>query len=439
MAENDTIIKKKNIVWVVTSNILTLLTAITIGFVLPKFVSFETYAGYRTYTLYIGFASLFHLGFINGIALRFGDTDYRDLPAGRFKAYTASLCLMELGFQVVLFGIYLIWCFASGNYFEFTPVLFVIVNLLFTNLRHYFSTLDKFSARFTVDGALLVLYDVLQLAGFGILLFLGSDKWMTFLLYTTAINIFINIAYMVGNTRVVAGGEKAYFSRQDIFSNIRRGSFVMLGEMIGIGILGIDSIFAQLFFDDKSFSQYTFAVYIVVAAYTLMSAAESMIFPYLKRLDDKDMKGSYLKLKRWSTYMSAVMFLGIIVLRPLIGLFLPAYTQSIHILEILGGTLMFRALQGLSCGNFFRSLDMEKQYFKCNALAFGLAVISDTAVYLVFRDLRPIAFASVFVFALWFVLSDVMITKKLQGKPDAGDYTLILFILAVYYLIVNRF
>lgn len=440
MTKGDSVIKKNNVLWVVSSNILTLLAAVVIGLILPKFVSYETYAGYRTYTLYIGFASLFHLGLVNGVALKFGDTDYRDLPRGRFRSYIIALIIMQLCVQAILFLCYLAFGTASGRGFYITPILFVIINLLFTNLRHFFSTVDRFSARFSTDSRLLVFYDFLQVLGFAVLIALKTDRWLYYLLYITGINVLIFAAYFAGNRELFfADAKRDVTAPSDLIECIRRGSFVMLGEMIGIGILGADSIFAQLFFDDRHFSEYTFAVYIIVAAYTLMSAADNLVFPYLKRLDDGDMKGSYKKLRLFAILMSAVMLLGILLIRPLIGVFIPAYTGSGPLLMILGGTLIFRALQGLACGNFFRALDMEKEYFFTNVFALVLAVVSDAAAFLIFGDLSAIAVASVVVFAIWFVLSDGLISKKLGCKTDYGLYVLTILILGAFYLCARLF
>ncbi len=435
MSDKNSVIKKNNVLWVVTSNVLTLLTAVVIGLVLPKSVSFETYAGYRTYTLYIGFASLFHLGFVNGVALIYGDTDYADLPKEKFRSFTGTICLMQLMVMVVLFGVYLVSVCLTGRRQLISPILFVIVNLLFTNLRHYFSTIDKFSARFSVDGALLVAYDLLQVLGFLTLIAFGCDDWLIYLLYTTVINAVIFVSYLLGNRRVAIGTSSGRgASGKEITDIIKRGSFVMLGEMIGVGILGADSIFAQLFFDDRQFSEYTFAVYIIVAAFTLMSAADNLVFPYLKRLEGDDMPGSYILFKRFAAVLSAVMLLGILLLRPFVKMFIPAYEGSIPILMILGGTLVFRALQGLACGNFFRALDMEREYFFNNIAALFLAVIADAAAYLLFGDLRAIAFASVLVYILWFAASDRLISAKMGCKMDIKGYLITTLVLVLFYV-----
>ena len=63
-----------------------------------------------------------------------------------------------------------------------------------------------------------------------------------------------------------------------------------------------------------------------------------------------------------------------------------------------------------------KALDMEKEYFRCCIISGAAAVISDTAAYMIRRDLRPIAVCSVLVFAFWYFLCDHMIRRRLVLK-----------------------
>lgn len=441
-------IKRSDLAWVILSNLSALITAVVIGLVMPAFTGYETYAGYRVYTLYTGFASLFHLGFTDGIALRYGAVDYQDLPIKRFRTYLPALTLLQLVFQGILFGV----LFAvKGSGAVSSAFFYVILNLLFTNVRHYYSTVDRFSGRFRTDSVLTLLYGVFLLAGYGLLISRGSDRFSDYLSYTTGLNaaicllyIFLNRAITFGRAEetkegsVVSGeGEKGSVSENGLFHdlslNIRRGSFVMFSELTGVLILGIDSVFVQAFFDDRRFSEYSFAVYVIVAAYTLMHAVDNVIFPYLKRLDKEALPERFKVLSRSVVQSSAIMMGGLLVCRHLISRFLGNYEGSTEILMILGITLLFRAMQGLVYGNFFRALDMERIFFKNNFCVLILAAATDLAACLIFRDPRPVAIASVLVYAIWHVLSILRLRKKLGTGTDLFCVSCTILIAAAFY------
>ena len=70
---------KKDFAKVAGSNILLLLASTLNNFVLPIVLSITDYANYKTYILYVGFAGLFHLGYVDGINIKYGGKDLEKL------------------------------------------------------------------------------------------------------------------------------------------------------------------------------------------------------------------------------------------------------------------------------------------------------------------------------------------------------------------------
>ncbi len=416
-AKEGNFLKKSDVMWVSASNIMALVTAVIIGLALPRFTSYETYAGYREYTLFIGFSGLLHFGFVNGVALRYGNLSLNELPSETFRVYSRSFALAELILAAILTAVLSL---ASGG--RITPLFFVAVNIFFENLRVYFSTITIFTGRFRTDAVLQFLYRGIQLPGFLLILWQRPDGWLGFLLFTTVLNAAILIAYAVCNSALIvpAAGSILDHSR-DMTETIRRGIPVLLGEQLSLLILGADSIFARLFFDVKQFSVYSFAVYIVVTAYTVINAANTVIFPYLKRLEEKDMAKRYRDLKSISLILSLIMSVAFLFCPVAIRRLMPGYEDSIPFLCILWVTLFFRTLQGMACSNTMKALDMEKEYFRCCAVSCAAAVLSDMLVFLIWRDLRHIAVCSVLVFAFWYFLCDHLIRKRLVENERSVD------------------
>ena len=61
----------KNIMKVSMSNIMSLLSGILVGFIVPKMMGMEGYANYKIYTLYLTYIALLSLGLGDGIYLKF--------------------------------------------------------------------------------------------------------------------------------------------------------------------------------------------------------------------------------------------------------------------------------------------------------------------------------------------------------------------------------
>ena len=75
----------RNIIKVGISNLFTILSGIIVGFVIPKIMGLEDYGYYKTFTLYVSYVGLFHLGFIDGIYLKYGGVSYDDFDKCQFQ------------------------------------------------------------------------------------------------------------------------------------------------------------------------------------------------------------------------------------------------------------------------------------------------------------------------------------------------------------------
>ena len=77
----------KNIINVISSNIVTIASGIAVSFLLPKIISLSDYGFYKTFTLYFGYLGVLSLGVIDGIVLRYGEKDYTELDREKFRSY----------------------------------------------------------------------------------------------------------------------------------------------------------------------------------------------------------------------------------------------------------------------------------------------------------------------------------------------------------------
>lgn len=170
--------EKKNIVWVLVTNCMILAVGVISAFFVPKYVSVETYAEYKTYTLYVSYLGIFHLGFNNGIYLKYGNYDYKDIPFDRFKGYTRFLVVMQLIAQIMLFGI--LGFFTRDNYFD-TPFFYIVLNILAINVRCYYSYINLFTKRFQLDCIIQLVNNILNFSIIAILLFVKCDNYQWYL------------------------------------------------------------------------------------------------------------------------------------------------------------------------------------------------------------------------------------------------------------------
>ena len=78
------------------SNVVVLLGSIVTGFVVPKVLGVTEYGIYKVFTLYLGYIALLHLGFVDGILLKYAGVEYKELDKKLFKMFTRFFVLFQL-------------------------------------------------------------------------------------------------------------------------------------------------------------------------------------------------------------------------------------------------------------------------------------------------------------------------------------------------------
>ena len=62
----------KKIINVGFANIFQVFSGIILGFIIPKVLTIESYADFKTYTLFAGYIGMLHFGFVDGLYVDYG-------------------------------------------------------------------------------------------------------------------------------------------------------------------------------------------------------------------------------------------------------------------------------------------------------------------------------------------------------------------------------
>ncbi len=423
----------KNVFMVVSSNVLTILVALFLGFILPKKLSIQDYAYYRVYMLYIAYAGFFHFGLVNGIYLKYGNLDVEQLPVKIFRTYSYAMALLQ-GLVVAGLSILL---FAGGFFMEADKVIafaFVIINIPLINIKWFYSSINQFTKRFVIDSYVTYLQNVLNLAMVLFIILFGWYDYIIVLVLLTVCN-FLCMAIVMCQNRQIVWGSGAPLSETGFLPLIKSGFFLMLSEFIGIIILGIDSIFVDNLFSQTDFAMYSFAVSVITGIYTLISVVSNLVYPYLVRVSQDKYAEYYTLMSDMLVTVAVFSMLAFYAVKFIILEWLDKFIPSIPVIEILFGTVVFRALITLVCGNYFKVLKLIKSYTQNNVFAIAISFLLNVAAYLIFRDYIYIAVASLLSFVIWYVVTDRIFIRQLKISFGgyAARYICILASLTVFF------
>ena len=134
----------KSLFVVVFSRIISLISSIVVGFVLPKILSVTDYGFYKVFTLYVAYTALLHLGFVDGILLKVSGMKYSDLNLQKMRTYTRFFATLEMFVFLVMLLVGVL--VADGEYLFILVML--AVNMVFVNITTYYQFVSQAIQRF---------------------------------------------------------------------------------------------------------------------------------------------------------------------------------------------------------------------------------------------------------------------------------------------------
>ena len=104
----------KNILMVLSSNLIVLGLGVVISFALPLYLSIESYGYWQLYNYYQGFVGLFMFGFSDGMNLRYTGNSLKDLNLSLFQSFLRFTVSFSLVLSLILLAI--LSFFPSNDY-----------------------------------------------------------------------------------------------------------------------------------------------------------------------------------------------------------------------------------------------------------------------------------------------------------------------------------
>lgn len=86
---------QRGIVLVFIANLINLIISLMNGFILPKYLSVETYASIRTYQLYGNYIGVLALGYADGLYLKYGGMKMCGIPNDEINICRTNLLIFQ--------------------------------------------------------------------------------------------------------------------------------------------------------------------------------------------------------------------------------------------------------------------------------------------------------------------------------------------------------
>ncbi len=429
----------KNLFFVTFCRLISLVSNVAVGLLLPKIFSITDYGFFKVFTLYAVYMTLLHFGFVDGLLLKLAGKNYCDLNREKMRTYTRFFVVFELiiSFVIILMGAIL----AKGEYFFI--VIMLAFNMVFVNITTYYQFVSQAVQRFGEYSAKSLIVSFTKLIFvcglFGIYFFdIAEVSYRVYLMGLNLLDLFMTLWYVAAYRDITFGkGTPVSTLKKDIFGIFKTGIVLTMAYQVSHLVLVLDRQFVNILFSPEIFAVYSFAYNIVSMISTMISSFSIVLLPMLKKSAKEYIVECYKKSIKMVSIVTAGALMCYFPLVSFIKWFLPNYSLTLEYIEIVLPTLLFTSGINVVMFTVEKVFDTSLSFFKDSCVILVIGFAANTVAYIFFKSPQAISYASLFVMAIWFLIEGISLGRRV-GVKVYREFTY-LAIISVGFIAVTKF
>lgn len=371
------------------------------GLLLPALLSVNSYADIAQYQLYILYVGVLHLGYSDGMYLKYGGSRITKLD----KSYVMSEYRTFFIFQLILTIIALLAALLWADIVMILCVLSILPINVFNYIRNLYQSTGEFKrySRMTNQLSLLTLAANLLL-----LLVMKVQNPLPYIVAYLSVYVFILFFVEFELHRIFTSSivkpSSVYMKK-----NIREGFALMMSNFIAVLYFTVARTFAQIFTTKLQFAQLAFATNLESLINFFMGPLNVTFYNLFCKIKTKT---KIISIKRVVMVFISYALVGFFVLKIVIQSYLPHYVESIPVLAVLFVSLFLTSIIRVVYVNLMKVERMQSQYLY-SVVGSTLFAISIFAImlYLDIVNILNIAYTMLIANVIWFMVCEVLLRK----------------------------
>ncbi len=410
---------KKGLALIFIANLINLIIGLVNGFVVPKFLSIESYAAIKTFTLYSTYAGVFHLGYLDGMYLKYGGAKMELVAPQEYGKDFWNTFIM----QSIVSVVFLLLGFILNDFI----VKAFAVSLFFRNITSCFQMFFQATGEFRLYSSALNYGTIGNFILCMLLIFVFKTDNSS--LYISA-QVFaqIVVCFYLG---ILLNSKIGYFKYHQIDlrgfkENIGSGFVLMIGNFSNNLFSSIDRWIVKLLMVTASFAVYSFAVSIDALVTVFITPI------YITLYNTFCQNNTAERVKQIKNVVLVWSFCIIMLAFPakwVIEHYLDKYIDSLPLVFLLFSTQVFYAVIKGVYVNYFKSVKKQQQYFWQMMIMLAVAILLGVAAFFVFHSLFAIAMSALITALCWLVFNEVI---HKDFRFSIREWVYILLLVSIY-------
>ncbi|EGS9999316.1 capsular biosynthesis protein [Clostridium perfringens] len=414
---------KRNILRIFSANFLTMISGILLGFVVPAVLSVDSYAYFKTYTFYISYIGLLHLGFVDGMYIKYGGKELIDLDKSEFKLEHRVFII----FQIIITLLCLVIALVKKDIILILFSLSIIPINTFAFFSLFYQSIGEFKKYTNITYVYTIIYLLLNVI---LAVVFRNDNYILYCITSIIANGIVFLYLEFKYFKQFKGIKAKYDSK--VWNNIKVGFFILLGNLSVLMFYAIDRWFIKFFYTVSDFAYYSFAISMLNIINLLISSISIAFFNYLSKGENVE---KIKKLKDYFLILGVFASFGYFVFAGIVNIILRKYIPALDIIAVSFASYPYMIVINALYVNLYKARKKEKMYFKVVIFMVIISAFYNTIAMIINKNPVSIAVATTLSFITWYLYS----VKDFRYLKSTKKEILYLGINTVSFLALSNF
>ncbi len=384
-----------NIVKVLSANFWVAVVGFVGSFIFPKILSIEGYALYHTFTLYVSYIGILHLGFPSGMAIKYAGKNYETLDKNQYKSEVTLLLFTLCTFTAIAAVISLAVKEVMVGYIT----LAILPVCMIASYKSLYQAWSRFKEYTRVSTVCATFVPVLALTYYLLAKNLPGDVYILIYLivYWSVAIILISM-----DVKSIRKAQRNKWFTVENFNTEKVGISLMLGNYINTLFVSADKQFVKIFFGTTEFAFYSFGMSMQALMTVFITSVAQPLFPAMAKgkFKDEDYNKIMKLLLVFGSFSGCAYFATSIIVR----YFIKKYIGSLEIVGIY--FVVFPAMAVINCLyiNLYKIKGLMKQYLITLVGILAIAIILNMSFIHFIGSYAGVAIATTLTYYIWFML-----------------------------------
>lgn len=421
----------KNMSYTISSNLISLIVSTLVVLIIPKLIGIEEYGYWQLYIFYSSYVGFLHFGWNDGIYLRFGGEEYKNLDKRLFYSQFIELLASQIFIGVLLWvvSIILVGDMNRGFILQMVAIAMILVNtrLMFFYILQATNRIKEFARLTILDRLvyilLIIIFLLLGIRDFKLMII--ADLIGKAISFIFAIFACKDLVFNKMNT--------FYLTISEAIVNISVGIKLMFANIASMLIIGIVRFGIERAWDVSTFGKVSLTLSISKMVMIFINAVGIIMFPILRRTSKEKLAGIYSTLRDFLMVLLLAVLILYYPLKTVMAVWLPQYAESLLYMSLVFPMFIYEGKMALLINTYLKTLRREKVMLRINIISMFLSLVMTYVTTKIFVSLDVAILNIIVLLAIRSALAESYVAKEL-GIKVKKDIILELLLTLVFIL-----